>query len=198
MYSIKKYIIPFLILAFLTFTSTPWHAKSDTPEEGASEVEYQQKAETHFQNAEYETALSIWQLIVDSFPESELSPQIYLRIGQCLYELKQYEQAREWFQKLVYKFPSLESLGKLVSDLRNYWAGSYFHERRYDQALETFIRFSVSGRMFLPHIRRNDYAKEFKPENVEEWWVDWGEAQAISGKWYEMSGNVLRAYIRRS
>jgi len=89
-----------------------------------------EEGEKYLKERNYAKAIGIFREILDRPGWDELSPKAALRLGQCYLALKDYENARRFFNE------AMEWGGDIVGEANIGIAITYINEKKYDQAIE--------------------------------------------------------------
>jgi branched-chain amino acid transport system substrate-binding protein len=103
-YKEVKILMVICLLFAGCFSCGPLKDKLYAP--GAPDARLFQAAEEKYRNKEYPEALSLYEKHAREFPNSDLAPQVFLRMGQIQIESQQYAKAQVLFQRVIREYPS--------------------------------------------------------------------------------------------
>ncbi len=95
---------------------------SDFPEsKEAAEAQFRIANVYHWNTVEPEKAIAEYQKVIDNYPNTDYAIESLIRTGEAYGQLKQYNQAQEFFQQVIDKYPdtpyapwAMLSLGNLI------------------------------------------------------------------------------------
>ena len=135
----------------------------------ASERELFREAETRYLAENYILALDVYDEFLNTYPLSDLIPDVQYRRAVCLYNLKQYNESLELFFRIETRYRSTRYLNYI-----HYWAGlCLYHLKDFARSVDSFSSFlTVSGNrdytinsliyMTLGEVFLNDYSEASK------------------------------------
>jgi tetratricopeptide (TPR) repeat protein len=110
---------------------------SDPQAEGLQDRVLYWMAEVHFRGGDQRRAISLYQRIIEEFPDSELLAHAYYSRGWCLFELGEYTQAIEDFNRVRNDFPE----GPLTQDAQFKNLNCLYKLRDYEELKKNILSF---------------------------------------------------------
>lgn len=97
---------------------------------------------SYFSQGKYNDALTLYQKVVDDYPQDPLSMESQLQLGACLFNQKRYEEAEKVFTKLLENQKISQNLKRDASYQLGYCK---FGQKKFEEAIDNYRDFIKSN-----------------------------------------------------
>jgi outer membrane protein assembly factor BamD len=114
----------FVAILVLALAGCPSVWQAANPDKPTSAEELFKKAENQYANKDYKQALESYERLKSAFPDFKRLPHAYMRIGDCLFNQNNYEQAIARYLQFIELYPAHQEASRAKFNV----AMSYFNQ----------------------------------------------------------------------
>jgi len=179
------------VLAVLVLAGCPplWNAENlDKP---ANAEELFKNAENHFAKKEYRQAQESYERLKSAFPDFKKAPQVYMRIGDCLFNRQAYDQAIARYLQFVELYPAHKEAARAKFNV----AMAYFHQiKNTDLDNSIVTRAADAFKVLVADPNAGEWAKKAE-EKYKECLRKLAEKEYYKAQTYWSIGNYRAAHL---